>query len=241
MPPHEDPNPPTAGDGRDVEALTRDAAEGDREALEELLTLMLPDLRAFVRLRAGRLVQRHDQHSDIVQSVCREILTQAERFDHPGEAAFRRWLFTTTLRKLSERRDFHTAAQRDAVHNALGATDQAQLLEAYGRIATPSNHAAVREELERIEPAMEELDEQDRAIIVLARIAQVPRDEIARELGIGVGAVRMRLHRALARLAVVLERSAADLTGGARSPHARDPLRSCARSGISGTSPGGRP
>ena len=88
-------------DERDVEALTQEAAAGDRDALEELLTRMLPDLRAFVRLRAGRLVQRHDEHSDIVQSVCREI---------------------------------------------------------------------------------------------------------ARELGIGAGAVRMRLHRALARLAVVLER-----------------------------------
>ncbi|MEL6430571.1 MAG: sigma-70 family RNA polymerase sigma factor [Planctomycetota bacterium] len=193
-------------DERDVEALTQEAAAGDRDALEELLTRMLPDLRAFVRLRAGRLVQRHDEHSDIVQSVCREILAGAERFDHPGEAAFRRWLFTTTLRKLSDRRDHHTAARRDAVQAALGASDQERLLEAYGRVATPSNHAAVREELERVERAMAELDDEDRAIIVLARIAQVPRDEIARELGIGAGAVRMRLHRALARLAVVLER-----------------------------------
>lgn len=192
-------------DGQDVDALSRAAANGDREALEELLTRMLPDLRAFVRLRAGRRVQRFDHHSDIVQSVCREILTGAERFAHHGEDAFRRWLFTTTLRKLSARRDHHAAASRDAVQDALGSTDQEQLLEAYGRIATPSRQAAVREELERVEAAMETLDEQERSIIVLARIAQIPRDEIARELGIGAGAVRMRLHRALAKLAVALE------------------------------------
>lgn len=193
-------------EARDVEALARDAASGDREALELLLTRLLPDLRAFVRLRTGPIVRRHDQHSDIVQSVCREILGQADRFEHAGEGAFRRWLFTTTLRKLSDRRKYHTAAQRDAVQATLGSSDQDRLLEAYGRIATPSNQAAVREELERIERAMEELDEKDRALIVLARIAQVPREEIARELDIGVGAVRMRLHRALARLAVVMER-----------------------------------
>ncbi|MEM9381010.1 MAG: sigma-70 family RNA polymerase sigma factor [Planctomycetota bacterium] len=193
-------------DARDVEALARDAASGDREALELLLTRLLPDLRAFVRLRTGPMVRKHDQHSDIVQSVCREILGQADRFEHAGEGAFRRWLFTTTLRKLSDRRKYHTAAQRDAVQATLGSTDQERLLEAYGRIATPSNQAAVREELERIESAMGELDEKDRALIVLARIAQVPREEIARELDIGVGAVRMRLHRALARLAVVMER-----------------------------------
>lgn len=195
---------PDGGAPIDVDALTRAAAEGDRGALEELLTHMLPDLRAFVRLRAGRMVQRHDHQSDIVQSVCREILMGAERFEHPGEDAFRRWLFTTTLRKLSARRDHHAAAQRDAVQDALGATDQEQLLEIYGRVATPSRHAAVREELERVEAAMAELDEEERSIIVLARIAQVPRDEIAQELGIGAGAVRMRLHRALAKLAVAL-------------------------------------
>lgn len=207
------PNMADAGDETDggdgtaaeLEALARAAADGDRTALEALLTRMLPDLRAFVRLRAGRLVQRFDQQSDIVQSVCREILSGAERFEHAGEGAFRRWLFTTTLRKLSARRDHHTAGQRDAVQAALGAGDEERLLEAYGRIATPSRHAAVREELERVERAMESLAEEDRSLIVLTRIAQVPRDEIARELGIGAGAVRMRLHRALARLAVALE------------------------------------
>lgn len=66
-------------DPRDVEALTQDAAAGDRAALELLLTRMLPDLRAFVRLRAGRLVRKHDEHSDIVQFICREILAGAER------------------------------------------------------------------------------------------------------------------------------------------------------------------
>ncbi|MEM8713768.1 MAG: sigma factor, partial [Planctomycetota bacterium] len=136
---------------RDVDTLTREAAAGDRKALEELLMRMLPDLRAFVRLRTGGLVRRHDQHSDIVQSVCREILDRAETFEHPGEGAFRSWLFTTTLRKLSERRNHHTAAHRDAVQAALGSDDEAQLLEAYGRIATPSRQAAVREELTRIE------------------------------------------------------------------------------------------
>ncbi len=190
-----------------VDGLTRAAARGDREALEQLLTRMLPDLRAFVRLRAGHLVKRFDHPSDIVQSVCREVLQSATQFEHPGEGAFRRWLFTTTLRKLMARRDHHVAAGRDAVHAALGATDQSQLLEAYGRIATPSRHAAVREELERVEAAMGDLEEDERSIIVLARIAQIPREEIARELGIGVGAVRMRLHRALAKLAVILESS----------------------------------
>jgi len=203
--PPEDPPPNGTAPERDGDELTRAAASGDRAALEELLTRALPDLRAFVRLRAGRVVRRFDQDSDIVQSVCREILTGADRFAHAGEDAFRRWLFTTVLRKLSARRDHAEAAKRDMVREAMGSGDQKRLLAVYGRLATPSRDASVREELERVEAAMGSLDEVDRSLIVLARIGRVPRAEIAQALGIGPGAVRMRLHRALAKLAVALE------------------------------------
>jgi len=40
---------------RDVERLTRAAIDGDGAAVEELIEHYLPDLRTFVRLRAGPL------------------------------------------------------------------------------------------------------------------------------------------------------------------------------------------
>ena len=191
-------------DGASVEELTVAASKGDASALSELLERMLPDLRAFVRLRAGRLVRRHDHESDIVQSVCREVLEHADRFQYASEDAFRRWLFTTTLRKLSNRRDSHLAARRQEGLNAMGATDQSALLDVYARVATPSRHVEAREECARIEAAMAELSDDERAIIVLTRVAQISRADIAAELGIGESAVRMRLHRALAKLGVLI-------------------------------------
>ena len=51
------------------------------------------------------LLRARESGSDLVQSVCREILAQAHRFQHPSESAFRRWLYTTAMRKISDRAD----------------------------------------------------------------------------------------------------------------------------------------
>jgi RNA polymerase sigma-70 factor (ECF subfamily) len=188
----------------EFQRLTEAAADGDRDAVEALLERMLPDLRAFVRLRTGPLIRRHEAQSDLVQSICREILTHADRFQHPTEGAFRRWLFTTALRKLSNRRDHLLAERRDVGRTEGEEASDIALMAAYARVATPSRHAAVREDLERVEAAMEGLSEEDRSLIVLSRIVGCSRVEIAEEMGLSAGAVRMRLHRALAKLAVAL-------------------------------------
>ena len=191
-------------DDADFERLTLAAADGDRAAIEALLERMLPDLRAYVRLRTGPLIRRHEAHSDIVQSICREILTHADRFQHPTEGAFRRWLFTTALRKLSNKRDHLVAERRDVGRKETEDASDIALMAAYARVATPSQHAAVREDLERGEAAMESRTEEERSLIVLSRIVGCSRNEIAEEMGITSGAVRMRLHRALAKLAIAL-------------------------------------
>ena len=91
-----------------------EAAAGDAKAVERLLELHLPVLRAFIRLRAGHEVRKHESSSDLVQSVCREVLQNIERFKHPSPAAFKQWLYTTALRKISNRADYWRAEKREA-------------------------------------------------------------------------------------------------------------------------------
>ena len=190
-----------------IEALTQAAAAGDRSALEELLERYIPDLRAYIRLRAGAVVRAHESHSDLVQSVCREVIQHADRFRHPSEGAFRRWLFTTALRKITHRRDYHLAERRDTLRNEpqpRGTDGDNALLERYASFSTPSRAADLREEVARIEHAMDELPEEYREVIAMAKIGGLSRAEIAEEMGKSEGAVRMLLHRALAALAVKL-------------------------------------
>ena len=86
------------------------ASRGDATAIERLFADNLPRLRAFVRLRMGPELRARESTSDIVQSACREILANMGRYRYQGAAQFRHWLFTTAQRKLSNKLEFHRAA-----------------------------------------------------------------------------------------------------------------------------------
>ena len=193
-------------DDPDVLALTEAAGRGDRDAVEALLERYIPELRAFVRLRAGAMIRARESHSDLVQSVCREVLTHLGRFRHPSENAFKRWLYTTALRKIVGRREFYLAGKRDVLRNVpldreSDDSRRAELLATYSSFTTPSHHAMVREEVERIEAVFEDVPEEYREVITLAHVVGLSRAEIAEQMGRSEGAVRMLLHRALAQVA----------------------------------------
>lgn len=175
-------------------------ADGEGAAFERILAEHLPRLRAFVRLKAGPLVRAREAESDIVQSTCREILARRDRFVHEGDENFRRWLFTTALRKILDKHDFHTAARRD-VRRA----GDVELLDAYAGLGTPSQFASAREQIERIEAALSTLDDDQREVVVLSRIAGFSRAEVAAEMGRTEASVRNLLHRALTKLSALLE------------------------------------
>lgn len=186
--------------------LARAAAEGDERAVETLLERHLPGLRAFVRMRAGAELRAHESSSDIVQSVCREVLTHIDRFQHPSEGAFRQWLYTTALRKIMNRADYWRAAKRAGVRETQGSSgDDDALFRCYESFASPSRQAMLREEIERIEKALDLLPEEHREVITLAHVVGLSRAEIAVQMNRSEGAVRVLLHRALARIAEILE------------------------------------
>ena len=185
----------------------RAAAKGDAEALSALLDRYLPDVRAFVRLRTGPELRAHESCSDVVQSVCREILEHADVFEHPSENGFKRWLYATALRKIQARYRHWGAEKREAARaTPLSEGSDQELLDRYGAFTSPSHRAIVREEVERIESAFEHLPEDYREVITLAHIVGLSRSEIAEHMGRSEGAVRTLLHRALVSVAAALDR-----------------------------------
>lgn len=193
-----------------LDSLLLKASQGDAPALDTLLERYLPGLRAYVRLRAGPRLLEKESSSDLVQSVCRDILENLDRFQFEGETGFRRWLFKTAQRKIADRYEFYGAKKRDmarekrpAVRSSAGG-DEA-LLECYRSFYTPSHQAMAREELARVEGAFLSLPEEQREVVVQAKILGLSRAEIAEAMGKSEGAVRTLLYRALARLSEVLE------------------------------------
>ncbi len=196
-----------AGSERSTELL-RQLAGGDPRALELLLSRHLSGLRSFVRLRAGDLLRAKESHSDLVQSTCREVLEKHEQFEHGDEAAFRHWLFRTAEPKILDRVRYYTAAKRDAAREArplAAPTDMDEsLLGCYASFHTPSRDVVAREQVERVERAMDALSESHREVILLARVVGLPHKRIAALMGRSEGAVRVLLFRALADLAELI-------------------------------------
>jgi RNA polymerase sigma-70 factor (ECF subfamily) len=184
------------------------AKQGDRHAAEALLAMHLPRLRAFVRLRAGGLVRSKESSSDLVQSVCREVLQDLDHFEFRDEPSFRDWLYSAALRKILDRNRYYRADKRDPdreVHPPpTSEREDERLFEAYRTVSTPSRNAIAREEIERIDAAFDQLPEDYREVITLARIVGVSHAEIARQMDRSEDSVRNLLSRALARLGSLL-------------------------------------
>lgn len=205
MSPGQPPSRPRTDDRLLVEA----AARGDARAVEQLIAGHLPGLRAYLRLRAGAMLRARESSSDLVQSVCRDVLQNLDQFKYPGEAAFRAWLYATALRKVADRAEYWQAQKRDAARDRpLEGNDEALLAVYRTSFASPSAHAMGREAMERLEDAFERLSEDYREVIVLSRICGLSRAEVAQAMGRTEASVRNLLSRALAELAEHLEGTA---------------------------------
>ena len=181
-----------------LESLLQRASRHDEAAVSTLLAAHLPALRAFVRLKAGPSLLAKESCSDLAQSVCRDVLENADRFRFGGEAEFRKWLFTTAMRKIADRAEHWRATKRNPAQERDGL--DADELQGFAHLHTPSNHAVAREELARVEEGFGKLSPEKQEVILMARLMGLSHAEIARDLGKTEGAVRTMLSRALAEL-----------------------------------------
>ena len=185
------------------------ASQGDAASIEALLQHHLPGLRLYLRRHAGNLVLGQESSSDLVQSICREVLDRLaqDRFEYRGEAEFKQWLYQAAILKIRDRQVYYKAQKRDVRRAWSPASDSLssdpRYAEFFRSLFTPSREAIIREELERLEVAYQKLSEEHQEIIYLARIEGLRHKDIAARLGIGETASRKLLSRALARLSTL--------------------------------------
>ncbi|MCR9248648.1 MAG: sigma-70 family RNA polymerase sigma factor [bacterium] len=182
----------------EFDELQRGATAGDNDAVDGLVARYLPRLHAYVRANMGPGLRRREASVDVVQSVCREVLEDRERFEFRGEGAFLSWLLKAAMNKLRERARFFGREKRD-VNREAELPDGA----AYGGLS-PSREVMGQEEIARLEAALDELPDDYREIVVLARIVGMPHADIAAHLGRSVSAVRNVLGRAITKLGLAL-------------------------------------
>ena len=183
--------------------LLRDVTNGDVAALDVLVERHAPALMTYVRLRASPTVRDKEATVDIVQSVCREVLADFAGETAVSESQFRRWLFTAAASKIRDKARYYLADRRDPVREAdvvAFASRGFAALTSPAAGPTPSRAAMAKEDFQSFERAFDELPDEHRRVILLARIVGLTHREIAVELDKTEVATRQLLSRATARL-----------------------------------------
>ena len=173
-----------ADDSGDVSLIER-VRRGDAGGAEELFERYAPALLKF----ADRMLSDRESAEEVTQEVFVKVISRAHQYD--GRAAVSSWLFAIAANACRDRR------RRDR-RAAVVPLDSVGELPAAGvgaesRLASRERRAAVRK-------ALEGLSEEQREALVLARYHGLPYAEIARVLGISVGAVKTRIFRAVENL-----------------------------------------
>ncbi|MCA8971100.1 MAG: sigma-70 family RNA polymerase sigma factor [Planctomycetes bacterium] len=177
----------------------RPPQDDDQARLRLLMEQCLPEVEAYIRFHMGNLAM-FESSSDVVQSICREVLEDMPQIEMRGALAFKRYLYLHASRKLASKGRYYRAARRDSVRAA--PIDDHAMLEAARHIMSPSQEAIGNEEAERYAQALERLPDDQRSVVVLCRGLGMSSIEAGAELGMTPGNVRVTLHRALARLAI---------------------------------------
>ena len=183
--------------------LVSKASHGDPQAMTELLERYMPMIGSYLRMKAGRRILAQESVSDLVQSVCGDVLQELDGFEYRGEAQFRAWLLRHAWSKLCTRWKYWKRDKRDlsrergqGVSGDLGIDEQA------ATFLTPSREVVAREELLRFETALQELPAPMKEAVLLRRVAELPYSEIAIAMERSEGAVRNLVYRGLAKIAL---------------------------------------
>ena len=193
-------------------ALLRRAADGDQEALTEVLSAHRERLKRMVRLRLNQRLKGRVDESDVLQDVLLDASRRLRDYVADPNGPFFLWLRHIAGRKLIDIHRRHLGAdKRDAgleisLHRgpypaASSASLAAQLL---GRLTSPT-HGAMRAELRiRVQEALNSLDPLDREVLALRHYEQLSNVEVAEVLEIGTSTASSRYLRALKKIKDIL-------------------------------------
>jgi RNA polymerase sigma-70 factor (ECF subfamily) len=170
--------------------LVRAVQRGERGAMDALIRATYADVFALSRRLMGDPSDAADATQEVYVRVVRSVLA------FRGEAAFGTWLHRVTVNVCL------TALRKRGDTRARGQSAGAQELEVDlpDPAADPASHAEAADLATRAARALAQLPPDAREVVVLRDVQGLSTKEAATVLGISEGAVKVRLHRAHARL-----------------------------------------
>ena len=184
------------------------AKDGDKSALNRLYTVYAERVRWMVRFRMGTELRSKLESMDLVQETLIHALKRLDDFTYKDEGDFVRWISKIAenevrgnLRKLhAGKRDIRKEVRFDKDGSATGPGFVAS--PGLIRTTTPSVIMSRKDEMVKLEKAMDELKPQYREVIILTKIEGLSYKEISEKLGKSNDAIRKLVSRAMAELTV---------------------------------------
>ena len=192
--------------------LLANAQRGDRAAVNRLLERHRASLRKLIQLRLDRQIARRVDASDVVQDVLLEANSRLQDYLADPRLPFHLWLRQLAKDRMIDMHRRHRGAQRRSLDReqslAVPQFSDQSGLDLMGQLAdhelTPAA-ASIRKELEaRFVFAIDQLDEEDREIVLMRHFEQLGNSEVAEALGLSAAAAGMRHLRALRKLRAIL-------------------------------------
>ena len=163
--------------------------KGEERAFGELLD----KYRTSVFSICLRMVRNRSSAEDIAQEVFVKIFSALDRYD--PTYPFSSWLHRITSNLCIDylRREKERTLSLD---QPLGGDGEDMLIQVPSRAAGPDREVESREMLAMLEEAITELPEHYRIIVILRHQEELSYEEISETLGIPLGTVKARIHRA---------------------------------------------
>jgi RNA polymerase sigma-70 factor (ECF subfamily) len=203
---------PMLAETPDTARLIEQARRGDGRARHDLLVRHRTRLRQMVAVRMDRRLAARVDPSDVVQDALAEAQRAMDDYLRDRPLPFYPWLRRLAWERLIQLHRQHVEAGRRSLlrEQAMdpGLPDQSAMMLVNRLIASgtsPSRHAIREETRGRVRAALDELPSRDREVLALRFLEQLSTAEAAAVLGIGEGAVKSRLLRAVARLRDLLD------------------------------------
>jgi RNA polymerase sigma-70 factor (ECF subfamily) len=186
------------------------AKNGDQAALDRLCKAYNERVLRIIRMRMGPELRTKLESMDLVQDAFISALRSLENFTYKNEGDFLRWVSKIAENRLRDNLDKLHADKRDIRQeiplNNRSATQETSVgISGPVDTTTPSVMMSRREELNKLEKAMDKLKPEYREVITLTKIEGLSYKEAGQRLGKNADAVRMLLSRAVAALSQSFE------------------------------------
>ena len=151
------------------------------------------------------------QSMDLVQDAFISALRSLENFTYKNEGDFLRWISKIAENRIRDNLDKLHADKRDIrkeipLNNRSATQNTLAGISAPVDTTTPSLIMSRREDLNKLEKAMDKLKPEYREVITLTKIEGLSYKEAADKLGKGADAVRMLLSRAITAMSQSFEK-----------------------------------